>query len=128
MPSQRRSNVLTTSLLLTFACFAAFAFSKEREERERFLADGRFATPSTRPAATHVRSEARRRRAGGGDGVDKWIDLQLHPEKIDDSAVDARLSGFRTLRMDTREIVENFPPQQLIKAVAEGKSRCRPIR
>lgn len=54
-------------------------------------------------------------------GVDKWIDQQLHPEKIDDSALDAHLESFRTLRMDTREIVENFPPLQLIKAVAEGK-------
>jgi uncharacterized protein (DUF1800 family) len=54
-------------------------------------------------------------------GVDKWIDLQLHPDKIDDHALDARLSPFRTLRMDTREIVENFPPEQMIKAVADGK-------
>src|SRR5271154_4789699 len=51
-------------------------------------------------------------------GVDKWIDLQLHPEKIDDSALDARLEPFRTLHMDTREIVENFPSEQMIKAVA----------
>ena len=54
-------------------------------------------------------------------GVDKWIDQQLHPEKIDDSALDARLSPFRTLRMDTREIVQNFPSEQMIKAVADGK-------
>jgi uncharacterized protein (DUF1800 family) len=54
-------------------------------------------------------------------GVDKWIDQQLHPEKIDDSALDARLSPFRTLRMDTREIVESFPSEQMIKAVADGK-------
>jgi uncharacterized protein (DUF1800 family) len=54
-------------------------------------------------------------------GVDKWIDQQLHPDKIDDHAVDARLAPFRTLRMDTRELVENFPPPQVIKAVAEGK-------
>lgn len=56
-------------------------------------------------------------------GVDKWIELQLHPEKIDDHAVDARLAPFRTLRMSTKELVENFPPQPLIKAVAEGKER-----
>ena len=54
-------------------------------------------------------------------GLDKWIDQQLHPERINDSAVEARLSPFRTLRMDTRQIVENFPPPQLIKAVANGK-------
>jgi uncharacterized protein (DUF1800 family) len=54
-------------------------------------------------------------------GLDKWIDQQLHPDKIDDSALDARLSSFRTLRMDTREIVENFPPEPMIKDVADGK-------
>ena len=54
-------------------------------------------------------------------GVDKWIDQQLHPDKIDDHALNARLSPFHTLHMDTRQIVENFPPPQVIKAVAEGK-------
>src|SRR5579872_3600787 len=54
-------------------------------------------------------------------GVDQWIDHQLHPEKIDDSALDARLAPFRTLHMQTREIVENFPSEQMIKAVADGK-------
>jgi len=32
-------------------------------------------------------------------GVDKWIDQQLHPESIDDSALNARLVPLRTLRM-----------------------------
>jgi len=54
-------------------------------------------------------------------GVDKWIELQLHPEKIDDTALEARLAPYRTLRMNTKEIVENFPPPQLIEAVAHGK-------
>jgi uncharacterized protein (DUF1800 family) len=54
-------------------------------------------------------------------GVDKWIDLQLHPEKINDAALDARLAPFRTLQMGTKEIVENFPPNQLIKQIADGK-------
>jgi uncharacterized protein (DUF1800 family) len=54
-------------------------------------------------------------------GVDKWIEQQLHPDKIDDSALNARLSPLRTLNMDTREIVTKFPPQQLIKAAANGK-------
>jgi uncharacterized protein (DUF1800 family) len=54
-------------------------------------------------------------------GVDKWIDQQLHPEKIDDHGLETRLAPFRTLRMDTREMVESFPPPQVIKAIAEGK-------
>jgi uncharacterized protein (DUF1800 family) len=55
-------------------------------------------------------------------GIDNWIDLQLHPNKIDDSALEARLADFRTLRMSTQQIVENFPPEQLIKQVADGKA------
>ena len=55
-------------------------------------------------------------------GVDQWIEQQLHPEKIDDSALEAKLAPFRTLRMDTRELVENFPPPQVIKQVSEGKA------
>ena len=54
-------------------------------------------------------------------GVDRWIEQQLHPDKIDDSALEARLAPFRTLRMSTREIVENFPPNLVIKQVAEGR-------
>jgi len=56
-------------------------------------------------------------------GVDKWIDQQLHPDKIVDSALDARLSPLRTLQMSTRDIVESFPPEPIIKAVADGKQR-----
>src|SRR5205085_1839773 len=46
-------------------------------------------------------------------GVDQWIDQQLHPEKIDDSAVETRLAPLRTLKMDTHEIV-NFLRMQLL--------------
>jgi len=54
-------------------------------------------------------------------GVENWIELQLDPDRINDSNLDARLAPFRTLRMNTREIVENFPPPQAIRAIAEGR-------
>jgi uncharacterized protein (DUF1800 family) len=54
-------------------------------------------------------------------GLDKWLDQQLHPEKIDDSALEARLAPFRTLKMSTREMVENFPPPQVLRAVENGR-------
>jgi uncharacterized protein (DUF1800 family) len=54
-------------------------------------------------------------------GIDHWIDQQLHPERIDDDAVDARLTGFRTLGMNPHELMENFPSGDMIKAVADGK-------
>jgi uncharacterized protein (DUF1800 family) len=54
-------------------------------------------------------------------GVDKWIEQQLSPARIDDSALEARLAPYRTLRMSPAEMVENFPPPQILKAVADGK-------
>ena len=54
-------------------------------------------------------------------GVDRWIDLQLHPEKISDSALESRLAPFRTLRMSSREIVDEFPDNQIIRQIADGK-------
>src|SRR5580658_10080694 len=54
-------------------------------------------------------------------GVDRWIDLQLHPQKIDDSGLDARLEPLRTLRMSTKEIAEDFSDGQEINQVRNGK-------
>ena len=54
-------------------------------------------------------------------GVDQWIDLQLHPEKIDDSTLTARLEPLRTVRMSTKEIAEEFPDPQVINQVMNGK-------
>jgi uncharacterized protein (DUF1800 family) len=54
-------------------------------------------------------------------GVDKWIELQLHPEKIDNSAMQARLAGYRTLAMISREMLLEFPPNPVAKAVMDGK-------
>ncbi|HKW19408.1 MAG TPA: DUF1800 domain-containing protein [Terriglobales bacterium] len=56
-------------------------------------------------------------------GVDKWIDQQLHPESIDDQALDARLEQFRTLKMNSEEMAQSFPPQALIRQVANGKEK-----
>ena len=54
-------------------------------------------------------------------GVDNWIDLQLHPEKITDNALESRLAPLRTVRMNSREIAEEFPDPQIIRQVIDGK-------
>src|SRR5579862_7033235 len=54
-------------------------------------------------------------------GVDRWIDEQLHPERITDSALESRLARFRTLHMSPKEIAEEFPDGQMIKQVLDGK-------
>ncbi|MGH9680996.1 MAG: DUF1800 domain-containing protein [Candidatus Acidiferrales bacterium] len=49
-------------------------------------------------------------------GLEKWIDRQLHPESIDDSALDARLQRFPTLLMSSAQLLNEFPePQQAAK-------------
>jgi uncharacterized protein (DUF1800 family) len=55
------------------------------------------------------------------EGLDQWFDEQLHPEKIDDAALESRLAPFRTLKMSTKEMVENFPPPQVLKAIEDGR-------
>ena len=54
-------------------------------------------------------------------GIDKFIDQQLHPESIDDHALDARLAPFRTLQMSMTELAENFPSNAVIRQIADGK-------
>jgi uncharacterized protein (DUF1800 family) len=53
--------------------------------------------------------------------VDDWIEQQLHPEEISDSVLDGKLGAFRTLRMSTRDLVQTFPNNNLVKQAAEGK-------
>src|SRR5437763_16422113 len=49
-------------------------------------------------------------------GLDKYIDQQLSPEKIDDSATEARLQNLETLRMTTAELYGKYPePGQLLR-------------
>jgi uncharacterized protein (DUF1800 family) len=54
-------------------------------------------------------------------GVDRWIDLQLHPQRIDDTALNTRLEPFRTLHMSSEQIAKTFPDNQEINQVANGK-------
>ena len=50
-------------------------------------------------------------------GVDRWIALQLSPEKIDDRATDEIVARYETLGANTAELVESF------RAVQEARRR-----
>src|ERR1700692_3771270 len=55
-------------------------------------------------------------------GIKKWIDQQLHPERIkENAALEAQLQPLESLRMTPMETVQRYPPPQLIKAIANGK-------
>ena len=49
-------------------------------------------------------------------GLEKWIDQQLHPDSIDDSALDQRLQRYPTLNLSAKKLIEQYPqPGQVIK-------------
>jgi uncharacterized protein (DUF1800 family) len=52
-------------------------------------------------------------------GLQKWIDQQLHPDSIVDSALDARLERFPTLKMSSAKLVDEFPEAK-VAARREG--------
>ena len=55
-------------------------------------------------------------------GLEKWIDQQLHPDSIDDSALEQRLQRYPTLNLPAKELIQEYPqPGQIIKK--EGISK-----
>jgi uncharacterized protein (DUF1800 family) len=42
-------------------------------------------------------------------GLEKWIDQQLQPGSLDDSALDARLQRYPTVAMSSRKLLEELP-------------------
>ena len=54
-------------------------------------------------------------------GLKKWIDLQLNPSRIPESPdLLAKLKPLDTLQMPTRVMIEHYPTQQLLAAMARG--------
>jgi uncharacterized protein (DUF1800 family) len=52
-------------------------------------------------------------------GLAKWIDQQLNPNSINDSAVETRLNAYPTLRMSTAQLINEYPnPKQAAKQSA----------
>jgi len=53
-------------------------------------------------------------------GIDNYVAQQLFPERIDDSASEARLQNLETLRMSTAELYEKYPqPGQLLRQLQQ---------
>jgi uncharacterized protein (DUF1800 family) len=55
-------------------------------------------------------------------GFDKWIDGQLHPERIPENPLlEERLAPLESLRLNIHDTYTHYPPPQAIAAVARGK-------
>src|SRR5262245_1437288 len=49
-------------------------------------------------------------------GIDKYLDLQLHPEKLSDQGMEERLASLPSLHMSIAEIYRNYPRPRLKQA------------
>jgi len=57
-------------------------------------------------------------------GLSKWIDQQLNPNSINDSAVEARLEIYPTLRMPTAQLLAEYPnPKQAAKQELKAQNQ-----
>ena len=55
-------------------------------------------------------------------GVERWIEQQLHPETIPENPVlEAKLRPLGTLQMSSAELVDEYPTQPILRAMAEGR-------
>ena len=55
-------------------------------------------------------------------GVKKWIDLQLHPERIPENpALAEHLAPLESLRLSQADTARNYPNPQMIRAIASGR-------
>jgi uncharacterized protein (DUF1800 family) len=54
-------------------------------------------------------------------GVKKWVDMQLNPEQIDDSLLEARLQSFPAMQLSQQDLIQAFPSAAVIRAAADGK-------
>jgi hypothetical protein len=54
-------------------------------------------------------------------GLEAWIQKQLHPESIDDSALQAKLELYPAMHMTVKDLLEKLPPPPVIRQVMLGK-------
>src|SRR5258707_14952 len=127
MPAARKQLILLGLILLISAVWLAASDKKSKTKVSEKEMPGQTAPMDDDKKIVHALNrftfgvrpgDVERVRAMG---LDKWFDQQLHPDKINDDAIEARLAPFRTLKMSTREMVENFPPPQVLKAVENGR-------
>ncbi len=55
-------------------------------------------------------------------GLKKWLDLQLHPERIPENRdLEAKLQPLESLGMTPMEAAQHYPSPQMIRAIAAGR-------
>ena len=53
------------------------------------------------------------------DGISDWLDRQLHPERIDNAALEALLADVPVASMSLNELAGRYPPNQVLQSVRQ---------
>src|ERR687886_101305 len=119
MAVSRRTFVKGTAALLAAVGLPAWAIRELQAHGELSPLAQHLFRPTTAPADADVHllnritfgataAEVERVRRIGAEA---YLQEQLHPERIDDQALDARLAGFPTLAIDGASLLRQPPPQ-----------------
>ncbi len=53
-------------------------------------------------------------------GLEAWFQQQLHPERVADAALDARLAQYPAMQLDPTQLVAAFPTPAMLRGYARG--------
>lgn len=53
-------------------------------------------------------------------GLEAWFEQQLQPQRIDDSALDARLARYPAMRLSQAELVAHYPTPEMLRRYTRG--------
>jgi uncharacterized protein (DUF1800 family) len=54
-------------------------------------------------------------------GWEKYLDEQLHPEKISDKLVEQRLNNIESIHLSSADLAKNYPPPQVLRQVLKDR-------
>lgn len=118
MPFSSFAKKLTAAAVLSLGCAGAYARAHPKQPKTAL-------TP--RQQAEHVLDRLSFGPTPGeveqvqAMGVENWIEQQLHPDQIDDPALNVRLSEFPAMQLQLAQLMQIFPPNPVIRQIADGK-------
>src|SRR5207244_3029782 len=99
------------TLLVGMLAFAPPAAAQQQKKAQRLTEDQRILHVLNRLGFGARPGDIERVKA---IGLERYIDQQLHPEKIDDAVADAKVKNLEALQLSTPELYAKYPqPNQL---------------
>ncbi len=112
MSALTRATLYTIVLSISGLVKSPVAYTQETQatDRDRAIHLLQRATYGPRPADVD---------AVLSDGISDWLDRQLHPERIDNAALETLLDGVPVASMSLNELAGQYPPNQVLQSVRQ---------